>query len=89
MTEKVSFIPEGETEAIDFYIVEQERLAGRNYLLVTDSEEGDGEALILRARPEETENESMYEIVDDDQEQTAVLLLMRDALEDLGIEIEV
>ena len=43
MTEKVSFIPEGETEAIDFYIVEQERLAGRNYLLVTDSEEGDGE----------------------------------------------
>ena len=47
MTEKVSFIPEGETEAIDFYIVEQERLAGRNYLLVTDSEEGDGEALIL------------------------------------------
>lgn len=87
--EKVQFIPDGEDHAVDFYVLEETKLGGVQYLLVTDTMDGDGEALILRARPEETENESMYEIVDDDQEQTAVLLLMRDALEDLGIEIEV
>lgn len=87
--EKVQFIPDGEDHAVDFYVLEEAKLGGVQYLLVTDTMDGDGEALILRARPEETENESMYEIVDDDQEQTAVLLLMRDALEDLGIEIEV
>ena len=87
--EKVQFIPDGEDHAVDFYVLEETKLGGVQYLLVTDTMDGDGEALILRARPEETENERMYEIVDDDQEQTAVLLLMRDALEDLGIEIEV
>ena len=87
--EKVQFIPDGEDHAVDFYVLEETKLGGVQYLLVTDTMDGDGEALILRARPEETENDSMYEIVDDDQEQTAVLLLMRDALEDLGIEIEV
>ena len=65
MTEKVSFIPEGETETIDFYIVEQERLAGRNYLLVTDSEEGDGEALILCE--EIQDGQTVYRIVIEDR----------------------
>lgn len=89
MQDRLMFIPEDGEEPVEFYIVEETKLAGNQYVLVTDTPDGDGEALILRARPEETENESMYEIVDDDQEQTAVLLLMRDALEDLGIEIEV
>ncbi len=86
MTEKVSFIPEGETEAIDFYIVEQERLAGRNYLLVTDSEEGDGEALILCE--EIQDGQTVYRIVEDDAEISAVAILFRDGLEEMGILLE-
>ena len=86
MTEKVSFIPEGETETIDFYIVEQERLAGRNYLLVTDSEEGDGEALILCE--EIQDGQTVYWIVEDDAEISAVAILFRDGLEEMGILLE-
>ena len=86
MTEKVSFIPEGETETIDFYIVEQERLAGRNYLLVTDSEEGDGEALILCE--EIQDGQTVFRIVEDDAEISAVAILFRDGLEEMGILLE-
>ena len=32
-------------EAAEFYVVEQTRISGRNYLLVTDSQEEDAECL--------------------------------------------
>ena len=37
--------PEG--QEVDFYVLEQTRIAGRDYLLVTDAEDGDGDAYIL------------------------------------------
>ena len=86
--EKVQFMPEGEDHAVDFYVLEEAVLGGKQYLLVTDSQDDDGEALILRADAGGDGTEVTYEIVDDDRELTAVLLLMRDSLEELGIEIE-
>lgn len=86
--EKVQFMPEGEDHAVDFFVLEEAKLGGRQYLLVTDSQDGDGEALILRAGADASGSEITYEIVEEEQEQTAVLLLMRDSLEELGIEIE-
>ena len=86
--EKVQFIPEGEERPVDFFVVEEAKLGGRQYLLVTDSEDGDGEALILRTDPDNSDPDSMFEIVEDERELSAVLLLMRDSLEELGIEIE-
>ena len=87
--EKVQFMPEGEEKALDFFVMDEAMLGGKQYLLVTDSPDGDGEALILRADPDENGTEVTYEIVEDDREQTAILLLMKDSLEELGIEIEV
>ena len=46
--EKIRLIPTDSTEAEEFYVLEQARLGGKMYLLVTDQEEGDGMALILR-----------------------------------------
>ena len=86
--EKVQFMPEGEDHAVDFYVLEEAVLGGTQYLLVTDSQDDDGEALILRADAGGDGTEVTYEIVEDDRELTAVLLLMRDSLEELGIEIE-
>lgn len=86
--EKVQFIPEGEERPVEFFVVEEAKLGGRQYLLVTDSEDGDGEALILRTDPDNTDPDSMFEIVEDERELSAVLLLMRDSLEELGIEVE-
>ena len=44
--EKITFTPE-EGGDIEFYIMEQTMIGGVNYLLVTDSDGEDGEALIL------------------------------------------
>lgn len=45
--EKIMFHPEGE-EPVEFYVLEQTRIGGVDYILVTDVEEGDGEALIMK-----------------------------------------
>ena len=39
--EKITFRPEGE-EPVEFYVLEQTRIGGHNYILVTDVEEGSG-----------------------------------------------
>ena len=39
--EKITFNPGGE-EAVDFFVLEQTRIGGVNYILLTDCEEGDG-----------------------------------------------
>ena len=45
--EKVTF-QKNEKETVEYYILEQTRISGVNYLLVTDTKEGDGEAVILK-----------------------------------------
>ena len=70
--EKLKFIPQGEDEAIEFYVLEQTRVAGRYYLLVTDSEEGDGEAWILRDSSADGDAEAVYEFVEDEDELNAL-----------------
>ena len=86
--EKIRLIPTDSTEAEEFYVLEQARLGGRMYLLVTDQEEGDGMALILRDDADADSGESLYEVVEDENELSAVLLLFSDKLEEMGILIE-
>lgn len=83
--EKITFCPE-EGGAVDFYVLEQTRLGGIDYILVTDSDEDDGEALILKdiSAPEDTE--SIYEIVDDDEELDAVAAIFSSMLDDVELE---
>lgn len=83
--EKITFYPE-DGEAVDFYVLEQTRLGGVDYILVTDSEDGDAEALILKdvSAPEDTD--AVYTIVDDDDEMDAVAAIFEDMLEDVEIE---
>jgi len=83
--EKISFSAEGE-EAIDFYVLEQTRIGGYNYILVTDAEEGDGEALILKDLSRDGDEEGIYEIVDDDEELDAVSGVFANILEDVDFE---
>lgn len=74
-------------EKVDFYVLEQSRLGGRDYILVTDSmDDEEGEALILKdvSAPEDTE--AVYEIVEDDQELDAVSAIFAEMLEDIDLE---
>lgn len=83
--EKIKFQSDGMEEA-EFFILEQTKLNGTSYILVTDSEEGDAECLILRDRSEAEDTDSIYEIVEDDTELSAVSKVFEELLEDIEIE---
>ena len=82
--EKLTF--QTEDDAVDFYVLEQTRFNGKNYLLVADSEEEDAECLILKDCSKDEEAESRYEIVEDEREQDALLTIFEQLLEDVEIE---
>lgn len=80
--EKVVFCPDGD-EPVEFFVLEQTRISGTNYILVTDFEEGDGEALILKDMSKDEDKDSVYAIVDDDTELKAVAGVFEDLLDDV------
>ena len=82
--EKVIFNPEGE-DPVEFFVLEQTRIGGFNYILVTDFEEGDGEALILKDLSEDGDEESKYVIVSDDNELAAVAQVFEGMLDDVDL----
>lgn len=82
--EKITFNPDGE-EPVDFFVLEQTRIGGYNYILVTDREDGDGEALILKDFSADGEQESVYSIVSDDTELKAVAVVFENMLEDVEL----
>ena len=45
--EKIKFTLDTK-ENVEFYVLEQTKLGGNQYILVTDVPEGDGEALVLK-----------------------------------------
>ena len=69
--EKIIFTPE-DGEQVEFFVLEQTLLGGINYILVTDSQEEEAEALILKDMSGQGEAEALYEIVEDDSELEAV-----------------
>lgn len=82
--EKIIFSPDGEGQ-VEFYVLEQTRLGGFNYILVTDVEDGDGEALILKDLSEDADTEAVYEIVTEDSELQAVATVFENLLEDVDL----
>lgn len=83
--EKITFTPDGD-EAVEFYVLEQTRIGGTDYILVTDCEEGDGDALILKDSSKDGEEEAVYSIVSDDDELSAVASVFESMLEDIEFE---
>ena len=74
-------------EEVEFYVEEQTTLGGVNYLLVSDSQEDDANALLLKdISPKEAE-EAEYVIVEDDAEITAVLKIFEEIMDDTSIRV--
>ena len=85
--EKITFTPDESTgEVVEFYVLEQTRLGGVNYILVTEEEEADAEALILKDLSDDGEEESVYAIVEEEEELNAVAQVFRSMLEDITLE---
>ena len=84
--DKVSFILKDSDTKVDFFVLDQTRINNTNYILVTDCEEGDAEALILKDLSKEDSPESLYEIVAEDNELMAVAKVFEEMLEDIRFE---
>ena len=82
--DKILFMAE-DGEPVEFYVLEQTRIGGLDYILVTDTEEDDGEALILKDISNSGDAEALYEIVEDDKEIEAVAAVFGDMLEDVDL----
>ena len=85
--EKIKFTFEETKEEVEFFVLEQTKVNGNSYILVTDSEEDEAECLILKDNSAAEEEESLYEIVEDDVELSAVLKVFEELLEDIDIEM--
>ncbi|MBP3604264.1 MAG: DUF1292 domain-containing protein [Lachnospiraceae bacterium] len=82
--EKIAFTPEG-AEQVWFYVLEQTKLGGIRYILVTEEEEGDSDAFILKEVSDEKNAESIYEFVEDETELAAVAAVFENLLEDVKL----
>jgi len=83
--EKISFVLDETGEETWFYVLEETRLNGTDYILVTDSEDGDGEALILKDLSSDGEGEALYEIVEDDRELESIMGIFEQLLDDVDL----
>lgn len=82
--EKVTF-QKNENETVEYYILEQTRISGVNYLLVTDTEEGDGEAVILKEVSAAEDEIGGYTDDLTDEEFEAVVPIFENLLEDVDL----
>ncbi|MDO4188380.1 MAG: DUF1292 domain-containing protein [Lachnospiraceae bacterium] len=84
--EKIIFdTDEGEEE---FYIIDDTRINGVDYILVTDSDDEEAEeieVLILKDVSKEDDEESVYEVVVDENELKAVAPLFEESIGDVDI----
>ena len=71
----------------EFFVLEQTKINGATYILVTDSDEDVAECLILKETGVEEQTDKMYEIVEDDTELLAVSKVFEELLEDVSIEM--
>ncbi|MCR5102801.1 MAG: DUF1292 domain-containing protein [Butyrivibrio sp.] len=86
--EKILFtLDDGET--VTFYPLEQTVIGAKTYILVTDSEDGDGEALILRDDSGSNDTEAVYSIVEDDDELDGVAMIFKKLLDEDGIGLDI
>ena len=74
-------------EEVVFHVLEQTRLGGVDYLLVsTELEDSDEEeALILKDISEDTEKDAIYKIVEDEKELELVANIFKELIDDIEL----
>ena len=85
--EKITCLTDN-NEPVVFFVLEQTRINGKNYLLVTDVEDEnvDADAYILMDESQDSDSEASYVIVDDDDELEYVSQIFAELLDDVDIE---
>lgn len=72
-------------EEVVFQIIEQTRLGGVDYLLVSTTDGDEEEALILKDTSKDTDTDAVYDIVDDDMELAMASEIFEELLDDIEL----
>ncbi len=91
MTEEEKITLQTDTgENVDFFVLEETRINGMNYLLVTDAESDheDGECYILKDVSRAEEQDAVYELVENDDELDYMFKIFSELLEDAEVELQ-
>lgn len=83
--EKVIFQSPQNGEALEFYVVEQTTIGGVNYLLVTEEEQGDCDAFILKEVSKNHQIEATYEVIESEEELESISRVFAELLEDVDL----
>ena len=70
---------------VELYVLEQTTVGGTDYYLVSESEEDDGEAMILKDMSEPGDADALLEFVEDDTELKAIGEIFAKLLEDTDL----
>ena len=85
---KITLVDEDQT--IEFFVVEETKLGGVSYLLVTDAagDEEDGYCYLLKDMSGKDEEEAVYEFVEDEEELDSLMKIFAELLDDVELERE-
>ena len=84
--EKITFVTDDGGKE-EFYVEEQTRINGVNYILVSDSKDDEANAYIMKDVSEEGSEEASYEMVEDDEELMAISKVFEQMLDDVDLEM--
>ena len=79
--EKITFMTD-DGEAVEFYVEEQTTISGITYLLVSDSQDDEANAYIMKDISDPDSDEACYKMVEDDAELDAVSRVFREMMDD-------
>lgn len=80
MENKIIFTSD-EGEKIEFFVIEEAKLNGTSYLLVSESEDDEAMAYIMKQIVRDGEKDAVYEFVEDEKEIEAVAGLLEELLD--------
>lgn len=85
--QSINFITD-EGEEILFYIIEQTTLAGKDFLLVTDSDTQEDEAQVyIMQEISNQDDQTIYEFVEDEAQLEALSKVFEELLDDVDIQM--
>ena len=85
--QSINFITD-EGEEIPFYIIEQSTLAGKDFLLVTDSDTDEDEAEVyIMQEISDQDDQTVYEFVEDEAQLEALSKVFAELLDDVDIQM--
>lgn len=85
--EKIKLTVPDTGEEVEFFVLEQTRINNTNYILVTENEEEEEtDAYILKDLSKDSDEEAVYEFVEDDNELDLVSDIFAELLDDIDID---